>query len=67
MASTKLIRVLHPIEHNGRRYERGDHEVEASLAEHFLGLRDAISKAPIAVAGDKRRLPRQSNEEASGA
>lgn len=42
------IELLHPINHDGILYSRGLHELDASLAKHFLSFKDAVDKRPIA-------------------
>ena len=56
----KKIEILHPIEHDGKKFSRGLHELEAKLADVFLALKDPISKQPIA------RLPEKPKEVQKG-
>jgi hypothetical protein len=44
----KKVELLHPINHDFIQYSRGIHELDESLANVFLSLKDPINKKPIA-------------------
>jgi hypothetical protein len=49
------VQLLHPINHDGRVYTRGLHDLDADLARQFLSFRDPISKRPIAQLPEKHK------------
>ena len=59
-AREKLIITLelcHPINHDGRVYSRGLHDLDAALAKHFLMLRDPINGSPTARLPENKAAP----------
>jgi len=61
------VEVLHPIAHGAKLFGRGIHHLEEDVAGIFVGLKDPVSKKPIAQYPKEKEAALGTVEDAPGA